>query len=92
MTEAATLSQIVTFTRDGEWGNGEPSEGYSPALVVRGTDFENVRGGDLTRLPKRYIRSDILERKSIQTGDTLIETAGGTKVNLRDAPSTLQIG
>jgi type I restriction enzyme S subunit len=78
MKEVVTLSQILTFTRDGEWGNGEPTDGYSPALVVRGTDFEKVRGGDLSSLPTRYIRSDILERKSIKTGDTLIETAGGT--------------
>jgi len=79
MKDAVTLSEVISFTRDGEWGNGEPSEGFSQALVIRGTDFENVRRGDLTSLPKRYIRSDILERKRIKTGDTLIETAGGTK-------------
>jgi type I restriction enzyme, S subunit len=79
MTEAATVSQIVTFTRDGEWGNGEPSDGHSLALVIRGTDFEDIRVGELGGLPKRYIRSDILDRKQIRAGDTLIETAGGTK-------------
>jgi type I restriction enzyme S subunit len=79
MSEAVTLSQILAFTRDGEWGNGEPTYGFSPALVVRGTDFESVRRGDLSSLPLRYIRSDILGRKSVQAGDTLIETAGGTK-------------
>src|ERR1700730_169361 len=79
MKDAITLSQILTFTRDGEWGNGEPTDGFSPALVIRGTDFESVRGGDLRSLPMRYIRSDILGRKAVQTGDTLIETAGGTK-------------
>lgn len=73
------LADLLTFTRDGEWGNGEPTEGFSPALVVRGTDFERVRAGDLGTLPLRYIRSDILARKSIIAGDTLIETAGGTK-------------
>ena len=75
----ALLADLLTFTRDGEWGNGEPTEGFSPALVVRGTDFERVRVGNLDTLPLRYIRSDILERKTIAAGDTLIETAGGTK-------------
>ncbi|MGA1860361.1 restriction endonuclease subunit S [Azospirillum sp. 11R-A] len=73
------LADLLSFTRDGEWGNGEASEGYSPALVIRGTDFERVRAGDLNTLPLRYIRSDILTRKTVTAGDTLIETAGGTK-------------
>jgi type I restriction enzyme, S subunit len=73
------LADLLSFTRDGEWGNGEASEGYSPALVIRGTDFERVRAGNLNTLPLRYIRSDILARKAIAACDTLIETAGGTK-------------
>jgi type I restriction enzyme, S subunit len=73
------LADLLTSTRDGEWGSGEPTVGYSPALVVRGTDFERVRAGNLDTLPMRYIRSDILARKAIAAGDTLIETAGGTK-------------
>jgi type I restriction enzyme, S subunit len=73
------LADLLSFTRDGEWGNGEASEGYSPALVIRGTDFERVRAGNLNTLPLRYIRSDILTRKAVAAGDTLIETAGGTK-------------
>lgn len=73
------LANLLTFTRDGEWGNGEPTEGYSPAMVVRGTDFERVRAGNLDTLPVRYIRNDILARKAIAAGDTLLETAGGTK-------------
>lgn len=77
--QEALLADLLTFTRDGEWGNGEPTEGCSPALVVRGTDFERVRVGNLDTLPLRYIRSDILKRKTIAVGDTLIETAGGTK-------------
>ncbi|HEV2517047.1 MAG TPA: restriction endonuclease subunit S [Devosia sp.] len=79
MTQEARLVDLLTFTRDGEWGNGEPSHGYSPALVVRGTDFSEVRAGNISTLPLRYIRSDILARKAIVVGDTLIETAGGTK-------------
>ncbi|CAO3404842.1 restriction endonuclease subunit S [Azospirillum palustre] len=77
--EEVHLADLLSFTRDGEWGKGEPTEGYSPALVIRGTDFERVRAGNLNTLPLRYIRSDILTRKAVTAGDTLIETAGGTK-------------
>lgn len=79
MRQEAHLISLLSFTRDGEWGNGEASEGYSPALVVRGTDFARVRVGGIDTLPLRYIRSDVLARKAIVAGDTLIETAGGTK-------------
>ncbi len=74
-----TVSQLVSFTRDGEWGQGEPGPGFVPMQVVRGTDFERVRFGDLSTLPIRYIREDIAERKAIKLNDVLIETAGGTK-------------
>jgi len=47
--------------------------------VIRGTDFERVRFGDLSTLPIRYIRKEIAERKTLKAGDVLIETAGGTK-------------
>lgn len=79
MRQEAHLVELLSFTRDGEWGNGEPTEGYLPAFVVRGTDFSQVRVGNLGTLPLRYIRSDVLARKTIVAGDTLIETAGGTK-------------
>lgn len=74
-----TVSQLISFTRDGEWGQGEPGPGFVPMQVIRGTDFERVRFGDLSTLPVRYIREDIAERKAIKAEDVLIETAGGTK-------------
>ncbi len=79
MRQEAHLSDLLSFTRDGEWGSGEPIDGHSPALVVRGTDFSQVRAGNLATLPLRYIRSGVLARKAIVAGDILIETAGGTK-------------
>lgn len=74
-----TVSQLISFTRDGEWGQGEPGPGFVPMQVIRGTDFEHVRFGDLSTLPIRYIREDIAGRKAIKANDVLIETAGGTK-------------
>jgi type I restriction enzyme S subunit len=62
--EGQHLADLLAFTRDGEWGKGEPTDGFSPALVIRGTDFDSVRWGDLERLLLRYIRSDILESES----------------------------
>lgn len=74
-----TLSDLLEFTRDGEWGEGAPAAGLVRMRVVRGTDFARVRLGDLTTLPIRYIRKDVAARKALLAGDLLIETAGGTK-------------
>ena len=73
------LAELLSFTRDGEWGAGEPAAGHVPVKIVRGTDFEKVRYGDLSTLPTRYLRTDIVEKKALKSGDILIETAGGTK-------------
>ncbi|MAW86144.1 MAG: restriction endonuclease subunit S [Phyllobacteriaceae bacterium] len=47
--------------------------------VIRGTDFDRVRQGDLSSVPVRYIPEKAAHRKVLQSGDILIETAGGTK-------------
>lgn len=73
------LVDLLSFSRDGEWGKGEPTDGHVPMRVIRGTDFERVRRGDLSTLPLRYIRKDIAERKGLRAADIIIETAGGTK-------------
>ncbi len=77
--QSPPLRDLLSFTRDGEWGKGEPTENHGPALVIRGTDFETVRHGDLSSLPIRYIRCDVLDRKHLQPSDVLLETAGGSK-------------
>jgi type I restriction enzyme, S subunit len=73
------LADLLELTKDGEWGKGDPSPDLEPMLVIRGTDFANVRYSNITSVPMRYIPRAIAERKALQPGDILIETAGGTK-------------
>jgi type I restriction enzyme S subunit len=75
----ALLKDLLIFTKDGEWGKGEPEEGLVEMSVIRGTDFESVRFGDPSNVPVRYIPEHIAVRKSLQPSDILLETAGGTK-------------
>ena len=79
MTDHIALKNLLEFTRDGEWGKGEPTPDHVEMAVIRGTDFAAVRAGDLSSIPRRYIASKAAERKTLQPGDVLIETAGGTK-------------
>ena len=77
--DTATLRSLLIHTRDGEWGSANPGAGLVPIRVIRGTDFERVRRGDLTTVPIRYLRAEKSARKALKPGDILIETAGGSK-------------
>lgn len=73
------LKELLVESKDGEWGEGEPSDDASEAIVIRGTDFESVRLGDLSNVPRRFIKNRFLAKKSLQPFDLIIETAGGSK-------------
>jgi type I restriction enzyme S subunit len=73
------LADLLELTKDGEWGKGDPLPDLEPMLVIRGTDFANARYSNIMSVPVRYIPRAIAERKALQPGDILIETAGGTK-------------
>ena len=77
--ERAVLGSLLSHTRDGEWGEANPHHGLAPVRVIRGTDFEHVRRGDLTTVPTRYLRTDYIAKKALKPRDILIETAGGSK-------------
>ncbi|RWJ96994.1 restriction endonuclease subunit S [Mesorhizobium sp.] len=79
MVDHIPLQELIEFTRDGEWGNGEPADDLVKMAVIRGTDFASVRGGDVSSVPIRYIPKKAADRKALRPGDLVIETAGGTK-------------
>jgi len=79
MTDSVVLKDLLEFTRDGEWGKGAATSGHVEMAVIRGTDFAAVRSGDMSSVPRRFIAAKAAERKMLEPGDLLIETAGGTK-------------
>jgi type I restriction enzyme S subunit len=77
--DQALLTDLIEFTRDGEWGSEGPGADDVEMLVVRGADFARLRLGALDEIPRRFIERRRAERKRLQVDDVLIETAGGTK-------------
>ncbi|MCA9902477.1 MAG: restriction endonuclease subunit S [Anaerolineae bacterium] len=73
------LNELIIASKDGEWGKGESFESSIEMLVIRGTDFEDVRVGTLDSVPIRHIAKRFAEYKSLQPYDIVIETAGGSK-------------
>jgi type I restriction enzyme S subunit len=75
----ALLRDLLLETKDGEWGKDQPSGDSVEMVVIRGTDFPHVRVGDLSSSPTRHIARKAALRKTLEAGDILIETAGGSK-------------
>jgi type I restriction enzyme S subunit len=81
--EATLLRDLLVTTKDGDWGKENPEDGYVPYHIIRGTDFPDVRVGDLSSVPQRYLPEHTVKRRTLEPDDILIETAGGT----RDRPT-----
>ncbi len=77
------LKELLLTTKDGDWGNDAPKEGFVPYRVIRGADFPKVRVGILETIPLCYLNSSTVSRRTLEPEDILIETAGGN----RDRPT-----
>lgn len=73
-----TLRPLLLDTRDGEWGKGEPGADRVEMRVIRGTDFDAVRQGQVERVPTRFLERRHADRKRLQLWDIIFETAGGS--------------
>ncbi len=71
------FAKLLVDSKDGEWGDGEEAVGLREALVIRGTDFADLDNPS-AEFPRRWIKGHIAERKRLQAGDIILETAGGT--------------
>ena len=77
-TVAAALRDLLTTTKDGDWGKDSPADGLAPYRVIRGTDFPSVRLGDTSAVPIRYLSDSTVHRRTLAAEDILLETAGGS--------------
>jgi len=73
------LKDLIEISKDGEWGKSSPFEKSIEMMCIRGTDFEDIRGGNYENAPKRHIPKHIAEYKKLRPLDLIIETAGGSK-------------
>ena len=48
------LKDLISVSKDGEWGKGESFGDSIEMLAIRGTDFENVRFGFTGGVPRRH--------------------------------------
>jgi type I restriction enzyme S subunit len=74
------IKDCLDYYIGGGWGEDEYKEGFSePAFVIRGTDFPNVRKGDIDSVPYRYHKISNLSSRKLNAGDLVFEVSGGSK-------------
>ncbi|MEI6175807.1 MAG: restriction endonuclease subunit S [Verrucomicrobiota bacterium] len=71
------FESLLVDSKDGEWGEGSPAVGLVESLIIRGTDFAGLNN-PATEFPRRWVKEHIADRKRLQPGDLILETAGGT--------------
>lgn len=71
------FSELLIDSKDGEWGDGEETVGSRESIIIRGTDFVDL-DNPVAEFPRRWIKNHIADRKRLQAGDLILETAGGT--------------
>ena len=76
----SVLKSLILESKDGEWGKDEWFDDSVLMRLIRGTDFESVRRGDISSLPRRYVKNSAANRKILQPNDIVFESAGGTKM------------
>lgn len=74
------FEEILIESKDGEWGQGQETVGHRRAIVIRGTDFAEI-DNPTKQFPERWIKEKLVERKRLQPGDVLLETAGVLRLN-----------
>jgi type I restriction enzyme S subunit len=72
------LRDLLITTKDGDWGRESSANGFLPYRVIRGADFPSVRIGDTSSVPIRYLNESTVQRRILEPGDILLETAGGS--------------
>jgi type I restriction enzyme S subunit len=75
--DTTPFSKLLVDSKDGEWGEAEQAIGLREVIIIRGTDFEDLDNPG-AEFPWRWVKGHIVERKRLQPGDIILETAGGT--------------
>jgi type I restriction enzyme S subunit len=81
---------LIESALGGDWGEDVPTdEEQAPVVVIRGTDFDDLRMGKPLRAPRRFITHGSLQRRKLQPGDIVVENSVNAKT--RCAGSVLLI-
>ena len=70
--------ELVQYALGGGWGAEAPIDQGVEVAIIRGTDFQRVRDGDVGALPVRWETRKRAERRFLREGDIVLEVSGGS--------------
>ena len=74
------LDGLVSYEIGGGWGEDTATgKNECPGFVVRGTDIDGIKIGDLMSIPYRFHTQGNLASRELQDGDIIFEVSGGSK-------------
>jgi type I restriction enzyme S subunit len=78
--ELRRYSDEIESFQGGDWGGEEATEGEgSPVIIIRGTDFEDIRWGNQLRTPRRFISETSMQKRRLRKGDIIVENSVNAK-------------
>ena len=73
------MKDIIDDYIGGGWGSDDSDKSFSiGAYVIRGTDFPNIKKGDISSCPFRYHKASNYSSRRLKKDDIIIEVSGGT--------------
>jgi type I restriction enzyme S subunit len=73
------MQDAVLYYIGGGWGNDVSNDEFPiEACVIRGTDFPNVKKGNISTCPLRYHKVNNYKARELQNFDVILEVSGGT--------------
>lgn len=78
--EYIPLGKIVSYEIGGGWGEDiVTGKNECPGFVIRGTDIDGIKQGELLSIPYRFHAQGNLAARKLQDGDIIFEVSGGSK-------------
>jgi type I restriction enzyme, S subunit len=77
--EVGNFNKLVSELIGGDWGKEEPQKNHQQKVYcIRGADIPEVARGNKGKIPVRYILEKNALKKSLKSGDIVIEISGGS--------------
>lgn len=74
------FGKIVSYEIGGGWGEDcVTGKNECPGFVIRGTDIDGIKQGDLLSIPYRFHSQGNLAARELLNGDIIFEVSGGSK-------------
>ena len=74
------LKKVVSYEIGGGWGEDIiTGKSECPGFVIRGTDIDGIKRGELSSIPYRFHSQGNLTSRKLQDGDIIFEVSGGSK-------------